>query len=253
MSDHFHSGLWSEEEARLSINVRELLAVGKGVRAFLPLLKGHSVVVFCDNTTAISCLRHQGGTLSLTPNLSWGNATWWRMPCPVRIRCWVWSGPYARKFSTLRKRWPVMVDLFATSLNHRLSACFAPMSDLMAAATDAMLQAWDLLQAYAFPPVAMIRALLNKIRSSVGAEITLIAPFWPMREWFPYLLSLLSEPLIPLPLQWDLFRQPHVRKFHQRLSALCLHAWRLSSDTQEPQGSLLEWLDNLVAPEDPPH
>ena len=43
------------------------------------------------------------------------------------------------------------------------------------------------------------------------------------------------------------------QKFHQRLSALRLHAWRLSSDTQEPQGSLLEWLDNLAAPEDPPH
>ena len=64
----------------------------------------------------------------------------------------------------------------------------------MAAATDAMLQAWDHLQAYAFPPVAMIHAVLNKIRSSVGAEITLIAPFWPMREWFPDLLSLKTKP-----------------------------------------------------------
>ena len=68
MSDHFHSGLWSEEEARLSINVRELLAAERGLRAFLPLLKGHSVTVFCDNTTAISYLRHQGGTLSPTLN-----------------------------------------------------------------------------------------------------------------------------------------------------------------------------------------
>ena len=87
----------------------------------------------------------------------------------------------------------------------------------------------------------------------MGAEITLIAPFWPVREWFPDLLSLLSEPPIPLPLRWDLLRQPHVRKFHQKLSALRLHAWRHSSDTQEPQGSLLEWLDNLATPEDPPH
>ena len=68
MSDHFHSGLWSEEEASLSINVRELLAVEKGLRAFLPLLRGRSVAVFCDNTTAISYLRHQGGTLSPTLN-----------------------------------------------------------------------------------------------------------------------------------------------------------------------------------------
>ena len=45
----------------------------------------------------------------------------------------------------------------------------------MAAATDAMLQGWDHLQAYAFPPVAVIRAVLNKTRSSVGAEITVLA------------------------------------------------------------------------------
>ena len=36
MSEHCRSGLWSEEEARLSINVRELLTVEKGLRAFLP-------------------------------------------------------------------------------------------------------------------------------------------------------------------------------------------------------------------------
>ena len=142
---------------------------------------------------------------------------------------------------------------FATSLNHHLSVYFAPMSDPMAAAMDAMLQAWDHMQAYAFPPVAMIRAVLNMIRSSVGAGITLITPFWPIRDWFPDLLSLLSEPPIPLPLRWDLLRQPHVRKFHQRVSTLRLHAWRLSCDTQEPLGFLLEWLDNLAAPEDPPH
>ena len=46
-------------------------------------------------------------------------------------------------------------------------------------------------------------------------------------------------------------RQPHVRKFHQRLSILRLHAWKNSSDTLELQGSLLEWL-NLADPEDHP-
>ena len=273
MSDHFHSGLWSEEEARLSISVRELLAVEKGLRAFLPLLRGYSVAVFCDNTTAISYLRHQGGTLSPTLNpiaqrlLRWveaqeillfpqfvmgkHNVVADALSHPNQVLGLEWT-LHQEVFNSLRKRRPVMVDLFATSLNHRMSVYFAPMSDPMAAATDAMLQAWDHLQAYAFPPVAMIRAVLNKIRSSLRVEITLIAPFWPVREWFPGLLSLLSEPPIPLPLQWDLLRQPHVRKFHQRLSTLRLHAWRLSSDTQEPQGSLLEWLNNLAVPEDPP-
>ena len=64
LSDVFVSGIWSAEEALLSINMRELLAVEKGLLAFLPQLQGEVVGLFCDNTTAISYLRRQGGLLS---------------------------------------------------------------------------------------------------------------------------------------------------------------------------------------------
>ena len=158
---------------------------------------------------------------------------------------------YPQVFASLQKRWSVTVDLFATSLNHRLPVYFAPMSDPMAAGTDAMLQNWDHLQEYASPPVAMLHQVINKIRASVGAQVTLIAPFWPSKEWFPDLLSLLTEPPVPLPQRWDLLRQPHVRKFHQHLLWLHLHAWRLCSDLLELPASLLEWLDSLGDLEDP--
>ena len=58
-----------------------------------------------------------------------------------------------------------------------------------------------------------------------GPELMLIAPFWPQRPWFPELLIL---PPLPLPSRWDLLCQPHIRRFHQNLSMLRLHAWRLS-------------------------
>ena len=140
MSDHFQSGLWSKEEARLSINVRELLAVENGLRAFLPLLKGHSVAVFCNNTTAISYLRHQEGTFvsdpqrcsSASPLLGRGSRDSSLSPichgetqrgggCPVPSGSGSRFGvdPAPGSFR-LRKRWPVMLDLFATSLNHRI-------------------------------------------------------------------------------------------------------------------------------------
>ena len=45
----------------------------------------------------------------------------------------------------------------------------------MAAGVDAMLQSWDHMQAYAFPPFAMIRLVLNKVRVSQGLQLTLIA------------------------------------------------------------------------------
>ena len=68
------------------------------------------------------------------------------------------------------------IDLFASSLSHRCSVYFAPVSDPMAAGTDAMLQSWDSLQAYAFPPFAMISQVLVKVRAFQGLELTLIAP-----------------------------------------------------------------------------
>ena len=94
----------------------------------------------------------------------------------------------------LLRRWPATVDLFATSLNYRLQVYFAPLQDPMSAGTDAFLQSWNGLQAYAFPPFSLVRQVINKLRSSLSLEMTLIAPFWPQKEWFPDLLESLVEP-----------------------------------------------------------
>ena len=108
-------------------------------------------------------------------------------------------------------------------------------------------------EAYAFPPIAIIRRVLVKLRSSRNCELTLIAPFWPQREWFPDLLELLSDVPITLSSRKDLLRQPHFHRFHQNLPMLQLTAWRLSSDSPVRPASLLRWLDNLSSVEDCPH
>ena len=66
-SDHL-SGLWSCEVSLYSINHRELLAVFLAIRGFLHLLRGRSVSLFTDNTSALSYLRKEGGTRSSTLN-----------------------------------------------------------------------------------------------------------------------------------------------------------------------------------------
>ena len=70
LSDQYASGIWSEEEALLSINMRELLAVERGLLSFQDCVRGCVVAVFCDNTTAVSYLRCQGG-LCLQPSTQW--------------------------------------------------------------------------------------------------------------------------------------------------------------------------------------
>ena len=121
--------------------------------------------------------------------------------------------------------WPAVIDLFATSLTARLPDYYSPASESRAAGTDALLQPWDNLHDYAFPPIAIIRRVLVKLRSSRNCELTLIAPFWPQRDWFPDLLELLSDIPVALPGRKDLLRQPHFHRFHQNLPMLQLTAW----------------------------
>ena len=145
----------------------------------------------------------------------------------------------------LLHQWPAIIDLFATSLTARLPVFFAPAWEPKATGVDAFLQPWDNLQAYAFPPIAIIRRVLLKLRASRNCDLTLVAPFWPQREWFPDLLELLSDIPIELPKRQDLLRQPHFHRFHENLQMLRLTAWRLSSDSHDKQASLKQWLANL--------
>ena len=48
-----------------------------------------------------------------------------------------------------------------------------------------------------FPPFAIIPRVLAKLRESRGTELTLVAPHWAQRPWFPDLLQL------SLALQWS--------------------------------------------------
>ena len=191
----------------------------RGLFQLRRFLRGHVVVVFLDNTTAVAYLRHQGGMLSPALNeaaqwiLRWAeceisihpqfvlgknNVVADTLSLPSQVVETEWT-LHQEVFDSLRKRWPVMVDLFVSSLNHLCSVYFVPILDPMAAETDVILQSWDYLQGYAFPPFAMLLQLLHKLRELKPAVITLIALFWPQREWFPDLLELLLEPPLPLP------------------------------------------------------
>ena len=140
-------------------------------------------------------------------------------------------------FRELRRKWLVMVDLFATSANHRCSIYFSAFRDPQAMGMDSLLQSWDHLQAYAFPPWSMLPQVLHKLRWSSGVNPTQIAPYWPQRPWFPNLLDLAVDLPIALLLHPALLNQPRSRHRHRGLRRLRLHAWRLSSDLPGLRGS----------------
>ena len=140
-------------------------------------------------------------------------------------------------FRSISCMWPVQIGLFATSANHQCSVFFSPFRDPMAVGTDAFLQRWDGLQAYAFTPWSVIPRVLAKLCVSQWTELTLIAPYWPQRAWFPDLLHLSLAPPVALPLCRDLLGLPRSHCLYQGLHRLRLHAWRLSGASRELQVS----------------
>ena len=253
------SGLCSLEERLLSINTRELLAIRRGLLHFQSSLVGRTISVYCHNSTAVSYLCKEGGTRSpFLSSLAQGILRWAEslsirltpqfIPGSLNVLANSLSRPHQlphtewslnpEVFRSISRLWLVQIDLFATSENRKCFIFFSPFRDPMAAGTDAFLQPWDGLQAYAFPPWSIIPRVLAKLRESRGTELTLVAPYWPQRPWFPDLLHLSLAPPVTLPLRPDLLRLPRSRNLYQGLHRLRLHAWRLSGASRELQGSL---------------
>ena len=258
LDEQVASGLRVPEEVELSINARELLAIERALLWFGPHLVGSSVAVFADNSTAISYLRNQGGTRSSFLNSIAQRILRWAESLPLVVSSQFIMGKHnvladalsrpnqilgsewtlkQEVFRDLCKRWPVSIDLFATSQNHRCSIYFSPYHDHNALGINVLLQNWNEWQAYAFPPWSLILAVLKKLRSSSGVLLTIIALYWPQRPWFPYLLDLVVDGPVALPQSRDLLRQPHFHRFHLGVSRLSLLAWRLSSDSPVPVDS----------------
>ena len=248
------SGLWDQSEALLPVNARELLAVQRGLLHFQSFLSGTTVAVFCDNVTAVAYLRKEGGTRSPALNniaqeiLRWAeslqihlaprfipgirNVLADSLSRPHRLPSSKWSLNMG-VFRSLARQWPVIIDLFATSDNHRCSIYFSSFRDPLSVGTFAILQSWDGLIAYAFPPWSILPQVMAKLRVSNGTLLTLVAPYWPHRPWFVDLLQLSVAPPVVLSNRSDLLFQPRPCQHYPGLHRLALHAWRLSSDSPE--------------------
>ena len=256
--DQFVSGTWTEEESREHINLLELKAVFLALQAFQHRVVGQSVALMCDNSTVVAYVNKQGGTVSrslcsLTKQLlSWAEANTVKLRArflPGRAN--VLADQLSRRGQVIGSEWSLhpeavrqvfsrlgtpTLDLFATKLNKKLPLYCSLVPDPMAAMEDAFMHPWDHLEVYAYPPFALIRRVINRLRSASNCKMILVAPLWPHQEWFPDLLTLLvAQPLV-LP-QWPrLLKQPLCSTFHPGVPGLNLHAWPLSSVSSEQRG-----------------
>ena len=101
---------------------------------------------------------------------------------------------------------------------------------------------WEDLDAYAFPPAAILGKVVEKLQDSPCRRIILIAPGWPNMPWFWDLVAMSSQ--IPLSLP-NLLTQPFNQIPHRNLTNLNLHAWLLEPQQSKSRASLTQWQQGL--------
>ena len=245
------SGQWSVGEQGLHINCLEFWAVILAIRHWRGRLAGSNLMVATDNATVASYINKQGGTHSQALlDLTFQFFTLVdSIPLDVRARHIPGAtnvladalsrpdqpSPTEWKLLPVVFRWlmqtvahPPLVDLFATRFNNQLPLFVSPIPDPQAMSYDALALDWEGMDAYAFPPIALIPRVLERARL-FHCRILLIAPKWPNRAWYPDLVDLAESTPIPLPVRRDLLVNPHTRQFHTDIERLALHAWPLLS------------------------
>ena len=130
-------------------------------------------------------------------------------------------------FKRVDRRWgPHTVDLFASRLNRQLKRYVSWKPDPQCIAVDGLKFQLNKENSWCFPPEALVGKLLQKVVRE-QATITLVAPLWPSKSWWPELQALrIDRPIILEPRE-DLLRTTGLNTFsgfqHNRLAI-----WRIS-------------------------
>ena len=149
-------------------------------------------------------------------------------------------------FQAICSKWhQPQIDLFATRFNNKLALFVSPVPDPLATAVDALSLPWEDLDAYAFPPVAILGKVVEKLQDTPCKRIILIAPGWPNMPWFWDLVTMSSQISLFMPNLPNLLTHPFNQTPHRNLTNLNLHAWLLEPQQSRSKGSLRQWQQEL--------
>jgi hypothetical protein len=194
------------------------------VKTFLKGMHGKRVLLLLDNTTAVAYINNMGGTVSAQVTLIARDLWMWCLERDILLSAQHLPGVEnttadreSRKmrdrsdwmidpsiFSQIQNHFPGLeIDLFASRLTTQLPRFFSWRPDPLAERTDAFLQDWTGLKAYANPPWNLVGRVLLKVEEQT-TELVLVAPVWPSQPWYPRLLSMLVEAPLMIPHQDNL-------------------------------------------------
>ena len=267
LGEHTTRGSWSVPESKLHINFLELKAVFLALKGFQHLCTARIVLVATDNTTVVAYINKEGGMRSgPLCALLWRILTWCTnhqitlktRHIPGHLN--VIADKLSRLGQTIQTEWSLLpevfqqicnqwhrpqIDLFATRFNHKLPQFVSPVPDSQAVAVDALTLLWEDLDAYAFPPTAILGKVVEKLLDSPCKRIIMIAPGWTNMPWFWDLVTMSSQVPLSLPNLPNLLTQPFNQIPHRNLTNLILHAWLLEPRKSKNRASLRQWQQEL--------
>ncbi len=196
----------SLEERGLASAWRELAAVKLGLQSFVDVLRGRAARWLTDSTAAVAILEH--GSRSRQCHVLAREIFLFCLAHGIRLfPVWIpralnteadrrsrevdmndW-GLTSLAFKRLQERWGVpVVDLFADSLNARVTSFMSFRPQPGALAIDALASVWPKGLLYACPPWALLGRLIRRMQSA-PCEVVLIIPVWPQQPWWPLLFE----------------------------------------------------------------
>ena len=245
-------GQWSAADRTDHINVLELRAVHLALQHFLPFLRGRHVLIRSDNTSTVCHINHQGGTKSARLLQVSTDLLRWAAPRLAGLRATHLPGERNQVADFLSRQKPpsgewclhpevvqsiwerfgrAEVDLFASEASTHCHLWFSLAEATSPLGQDALAHPWPEALLYAFPPLPLIRPVLQRVLQE-GHTVLLVAPFWPGRTWFPLLYRLCRGTPWRLPDRRDLLSQLGGRIWYPDPQRFKLCVWLLEGPSR---------------------
>lgn len=211
-------GCWDTIMSHKSSNCRELVAVLMCLHAFLPAIRGRSVVFLTDNITTCCYVQMQGGPVKQLHSVA---AQIWTLALSndIHLEARYLAGHenvqadqlsrlnsqyeweiHQELFNFLDTQWgPHTIDRFASLTTTKCVKYNSLYLDHKCWGVDALVQSdWSTENNYVNPPVRLLDKII-KIIIKQKAIATIIAPEWKAKNFFWQLKKLSITPPIRLP------------------------------------------------------